>query len=212
MLRWGTSVVIARTLRKKPLLDSEMRTCLRLLHDRVVSAEPLSVEASFQDTWYIFTDGAFDRDRCVGSIGGVLINPNGECFEFFGWDVGDRVVSRLLEHSSRPIHELEVLPVLVSAILWGHLFRGSQVIYFIDNEFARMAYIRGSGNTHWSNFFLSQFVQLEAKEQHKTWFSRVPTFSNLADGPSRMDFAWVRSRGASQVPDDWKTVAHRLGI
>ena len=45
------------------------------------------------------------------------------------------------------IHELEVMPILLAAELWGKTYEGSQVGYYIDNESARMAHIRGDGET-----------------------------------------------------------------
>ena len=53
----------------------------------------------------------------------------------------------LLEESSIPIHELELLPVYLATSLWVSKINGAQVVWYIGNESARMAAIRGSGET-----------------------------------------------------------------
>ena len=64
-----------------------------------------------KECWYIFTDGACERSH--GSIGGVLLTPQGECIRYFSSEVPDSLMSILLQASNNPIHELEVMPVLV---------------------------------------------------------------------------------------------------
>ena len=109
-------------------------------------------------------------------------------------------------------HELELLPVLIACMAWGHFFEGSQIVYYIDNESARMAYIRGDGETILGNKIVSQFVELESQRQHRVWFGRVPSHSNLADGPSRLCFEAVQKLGAVRTSVDWEGTAEHLGI
>ena len=47
--------------------------------------------------------------------------------------------------SCDPIHELEVLPVFIACLEWGRRFEGALIVYYIDNEPARMAYVKWSG-------------------------------------------------------------------
>ena len=95
--------------------------------------------------------------------------------------------------SKNPIHELEVSPVLLAAMLW------SLYLSNIDNESARMAMIRGAGETEYSSRFINGFVSKECREQFKSWFARVSTFSNIADGASRMECQQLISLGAVQT-------------
>ena len=78
------------------------------------------------------------------------------------------------------------------------MFAHSQVVFYIDNESARMAYIRGDGSTDLGAKIVEQFVSLEAKMQHRVWFGfgRVPSHSNPADSPSRLDSSAVSASGA----------------
>ena len=118
----------------------------------------------------------------------------------------------LFKRSKNPIHELEVLPVLIAALAWGHLYACSQVVYYIDNESARMAYIRGTGETLRASLLVQSFVEDEAAQQHRVWFGRVPSHSNPADSPSRLDFSQVLAKGATLTNIDWEKVSRHLGL
>ena len=165
-------------------LDDSSRRALQFLKQRVLSGPPLKIEKALHSTWFIFTDGACDQVAKTGSIGGVISSPSGECSRFFGESVPPNLLEDLFSKSNNPIHELEVLPVLVAASLWGSLFPHSQVVYFIDNESSRMAYIRGDGETLRASEVIQAFVEFEAKMQHKVWFGRVPATATLLTRPA----------------------------
>ena len=196
----------------KRKLEPSLRTALQFLQSRVLEGKPLKIERSLHSTWFIYTDGACNQDSKEGSVGGVIYNPQGCCLEFFGEEVPRVVMDDLFSRSNNPIHELELLPVLITAETWGRMFAGSQVIYFIDNESARMAYIRGNGETIRGSKIIQTFVQLEATMQHRVWFGRVPSFSNPADDPSRLDFKEVEILGATQTKTNWERVSRHLEL
>ena len=75
--------------------------------------------------------------------------------------------------------------------------------YYIDNESARMAFVKGSGETHFASHLINDFVCLEAQLQHKTWFGRCPSHSNPSDGASRLDLTWFEGKGASRAASPW---------
>ena len=193
-------------------LDTSSRSALQFLKQRVLDGPPLTIERALHSTWFIFTDGACDQVAKTGSIGGVLYSPSGECLRFFGESVRAKLLDDLFSRSKNPIHELEVLPILVAASLWGDLFPHSQVVYFIDNESSRMACIRGTGETLRASEVIQAFVNLESKLQHKVWFGRVPSHSNPADSPSRLHFEEVVALGAVRTSVDWETTWKHLSL
>ena len=65
----------------------------------------------------------------------------------FGMQVPEDWMQVLLQHSSHPVHELEVLPVLISFHVWSHFLRGSQVLHYTDNDSCRFALMKGVGET-----------------------------------------------------------------
>ena len=55
------------------------------LCDRVNSAVPVPIGITSSSTWIVFTDGACEAEVPSGSVGGVLIAPNGRLVHHFGW-------------------------------------------------------------------------------------------------------------------------------
>ena len=189
-------------------LDDTLRKNLLLLRDRVLSAPPITIGRQMCDTWIIFTDGACSPENKEGSIGGLIISPCGVCHSYFSEAVPEKVLTEFFKFSKNPIHELEVLPVLAACDVWGTLFAGALIVYYIDNESSRMAFVKGSGETVFATTMVHNFVCLESKMQHRTWFGRCPSHSNPSDGASRLITSWFEERGVSRTVIDWE----RLGL
>ena len=106
-------------------LDFHLRRALELLSRRVMDATPLCIHGSKLQTWLVFTDGAYEGG--IGSVGGVLVAPDGRAVEHFGDTVPDRIIQWLCAESRNPIYELEVLPCLIAAQIWGRRLQGGTV-------------------------------------------------------------------------------------
>ena len=161
--------------------------------ERVQTGTAIPMGIQNLETWLIFTDGACEGDVPSGSIGGVLVAPNHRVVHHFGCLAPDDVMSLLLAHSSHPIHELEMIPILVSFQLWRNLFQGCQVVHYIDNESVRMALLRGSGETPVARMVANSIMTAEFESRTKSWYARVASHSNIADAPSRLDFDQLNS-------------------
>ena len=92
------------------------------------SATRLATEVTFQDhhDLFVLKITTFRAPAIIlnftdktGSIGGVLVSPGGKCISFFASLVPEHILEKLFGLSKNPIHELEVLPVLVAAMLWS---------------------------------------------------------------------------------------------
>ena len=187
-------------------LDPPLRRCLHFLASRVLQAGPIKIHRCLNETWIVFTDGACSPEERSGSVGGVLISPQGDVMEFFSELAPADSAVKFFKDSKNPIHELEVLPVLMALQLWCKRLQRSQTVWYIDNESARMAYIRGTGETSLASSFISEFVTGEADNQLRSWFARVPSHSNLADGASRMDDRELTSLGAVRTAFEWESI------
>ena len=180
---------------------------LRFLRERVL-APPLRLTPTCLLSWVIFTDGACEGpdDRKVGSIDGVLVSPQGVLQQFFGGTVPEDTMALLAARSRNPIYELEVMPVLVAALLWWQTCEGSQVCWYLDNEAGKSAFLKAYGATEIADGMVQAFTEHEMELQIKSWFSRVPSASNIADAPSRHEDSMLRDRAALKMAIQWQAV------
>ena len=131
---------------------------LTFLKERVLTAPPLTPTPACLKSWIVFTDGACEGpdNAKTGSIGGVLISPDGVLLQFFGGAVPSQVMGLLMGCSKNPIYELEVMPVLVAIVLWGTVCHNSQVCWYLDNEAGARCLVQPSLLTTWSASLLTR--------------------------------------------------------
>lgn len=93
-----------------------------------------------------------------------------------------------------------------SLLLWGDLIGGSEVLYTHNNA-VRDVLISCNTSNCIARKILVASLALEYSRQICQWYARVPTDSNLSDGPSRLDPTRVRELGATldeiDVVDCW---------
>ena len=146
----------------------------------------------------ILTDGACEREV---SIGGVLFD--GEAVECFGAVLEEELINewktRLDQH--QVIGQAEIFPTLIARLTWAARMKGCRVLYFIDNDSARLALIKSYSPSLPSLKMVMQCLQWDFENRSVPWYARVPTHSNLADDPSRMCANFlVRTYNAQVVP------------
>ena len=180
---------------------------IKFLRDRVLSAPPTCIKATNLQTWLVFSDGACEGETDKeGTIGAILVSPDGKLCSYFSERVPTELMQKLMLESAHPIFELELLPVWCAMKEWGRLMRHSQCVYYLDNEAARGALTNGATSTEYGRRMVQGFVIDEMEHQIKTWYARVPTSSNLADKPSRLETGDLDALGVSRVAIDWQTV------
>ena len=146
----------------------------------------------------IFTDGACEGTKVT--VGGVLVD--GEAVEYFGFDVAGALVNEWSGwvRGKQVIGQAELYPVWLSRIFWGRRLAGRKVVHYVDNEAARFGFIKGHSDSSHSCRLLRAIASCPPPWPAAVWVARVPSASNPADGPSRLDFAWVASLpGARRV-------------
>ena len=199
-----------RQQRVVALNESEL-SAINFLLSRVKSAEAIRITTTMLDNYVIFTDGACEGDtEKTGSVGGVLVGPNGQVLEHFSSKVPINYMNSLLENSDNPIYELELLPVHIALLLWSHRLRSSHVVMYLDNDAARAAMCKGYGATVSAQRIVQKVMEQECSCELKTWFARVPTHSNIADGPSRLQCREIELLGSKELKVDWNVVLEDL--
>ena len=73
------------------------------------------------------------------------------------------------------------------AIRWGlaRELAARRVIWWVDNESARYALIKGQSLSHTMNSLVREFFDADSLHSSHGWVERVPSYSNVADDPSR---------------------------
>ena len=197
---------LCRSGRTTNVLTTGEIEIVRRLSRRIETGTAIPLGIKNLDTWLIFTDGACEGERPRGSVGGVLVSPNHRVVHHFGETVPENLMSLLPGFSSHPIHELEMIPVFISFLLWQHLFGGSQVVHYIDNESVRLALLRGSGETEIARLVAAKIMDAEFTAGTKSWYARVASESNIADAPSRLDFKLLETLGSTCFAVEWNLV------
>ena len=73
------------------------------------------------------------------------------------------------------------------------------VFVFIDNEAAKSCWILGSADSRVSESTIHKGTTMESRLNVLAYFCRVPTHSNVSDGPLRGCFDLCLSLGAKRV-------------
>ena len=95
------------------------------------------------------------------------------------------------------IGQTELLAVPLAKLVWGQHMGDKGLILFIDNESARHALIGGYSPQAASSTLVAASARLDSSLGVWQWAARVPSPSNLADGPSRLDFDEVKRLGCT---------------
>ena len=163
---------------------------LQQLRSMLISTRPLEISKSLCSTWFSFTDGVYEPDSINPStLGGVLISPCGIATECFGEAIHDSLTTDLLAESKHPIYELEVLPPLLAAQIWGRYVTGAPVVSFWITMMREQPIFKALEQPTWLNFFTKQFVDIECSLKGLSWFGRVPSHIILSTDPPVLTLA-----------------------
>ena len=171
-------------------LSSEALQSFRVLLDRLSNGVPRIVPCNdWLPPVLVFTDGASEGD--LHTVGGVLFDPELDRPEFFSGVLPQALVEDWQESMKHVIGPVELYAVVLARSVWSTALSQRRCVFFIDNSSAMDACIKGTSPSPAFRKLLLEFERLELREPCWPWFTRVPSESNVADGPSRGDFAIV---------------------
>ena len=182
--------------------NHDLVKAMSFLLEELTIAKPVRISTTHCNTFYIFTDGAYEPgSETPGTIGGLLVDETGRSLEYFGLALPPSLLEQFLSFSDHPIYELELLPVLVAIKIWAKRLYKSHVVFYLDNNAAHSALVRADGSTPVAAGIVNEFVKFEKLLHLLPWFGRVPSFSNPADDASRLHFQvpWLVSATPVQV-------------
>ena len=80
---------------------------------------------------------------------------------------------------------METVAVVLALRVWGKHLSGKHLISFIDNEGSKYSLVRGYSDSPSITFLCGLADAVIDEHRILAWFSRVPSYSNIADAPSR---------------------------
>ena len=114
----------------------------------------------------------------------MLFDPAARSISYFSWLLPSDLILKI-PSGSNPIHQLEVLPVLISFKIWREQLTGRGVIIFVDNEGAKSSLVNGGSGAEVSNRIVAAIDDAITAYASSVWYDRVPSAANPADAPSR---------------------------
>ena len=134
----------------------------------------------------IFTDASWEAN--VGGIGAVVIDTASNRVVIYSGQIveslRDAWIQQVGEHL---ICQLELYAMV--CIRWSlkHLLHDRRAIWWVDNEAARFAIIKGQSGSDVMNHLVRAYFSVDGGFPSYGWVERVPSFSNPADAPSRFE-------------------------
>ena len=176
-------------------IDAKLRTALLELADAVANTPPRTLRFwSEEAPTLLFTDGAVENNDTEATVGGVIISPRCKGARYFGVRVPQAMLDKWQAGGlTHVVAQAELLPIILARLTWVELLRGAWVISFVDNEGVKAALVNGNTRALESVELLSLAARLEMRSGSYYWYTRVPSPSNIADGPSRLDFEFISS-------------------
>ena len=139
----------------------------------------------------IFTDGACEDNGTMVTHGAVIYDPAHRIKRFFGEIIPEKIIAAWSKEGKRQlVGQAEMLPVLVSKVLWGPIIHKRHVLWFMDNDSARAAFGSCTSKVDSSFNMLCISARIDAMLGAYHWYTRVPSCANISDPASRLDFAY----------------------
>ena len=137
----------------------------------------------------LYTDASDVPGRQQGQwiTGAVLIDPHTMLISYTSWIVPSAVIASFLPKKTY-MGQLEILACPIALNTWPDILQNRQVLLFIDNDAAAACLVRGYSPRQDSCALVGDFWLAASSSKLSVYIDRVESKSNLADGPSRLNF------------------------
>ncbi|CAE7032352.1 unnamed protein product [Symbiodinium sp. CCMP2592] len=172
------------------VISRELRTSLERFLLRLEDGAPRLIKILEGGSWHVYTDASYEpgAGNSFCGLGGVLVDPNGLPRKFFSFVLSEAQKNFLGEqNSAQIIFQAEMLAMAVALDVWLEDLTGHTAIFFVDNNGVRDAAISANARASVARRLLESFLQKEHSSAIIPWFARVPSPSNPADEPSRVE-------------------------
>lgn len=177
-----------------PTLTSSDRLNLQVLRRAVLLAEPrdITVLRHRQQLVRVYTDASFEAGQL--RLGWVIFRQSET--PIAGTCLVPQATLAQWKPRTQQIFPGETLAALVLPQLCPNALRGSDVLWFIDNEAAAAALVRVASSESDILFLVQQAHLAFHSLNMRVWFEWIDTEANPADGLSRdgLDDEWTRAQ------------------
>ena len=174
-----------------PLSDGLIAS-LKSFRESLRCSPPRTITVHWDTPLFLFTDASFcpTQEDWPCGLGGVLVDQFGaQCSALSMTLSMDDLCVLGFPKKNTVIFEAEVLAIIVCLKLWRRFLRNRPCVIYVDNNSARDIAIAGNARTSPGRELVSILLNVEDSCGLNAWYSRVPSESNIADGPSRNDLA-----------------------
>ena len=191
--RKSLSVVTQHAYHSEPAaLSPSATSALRRFKDMLIASAPQSISTRSFGTWLIFTDALHEpqTDKPCAGVGAVLVDAWGKKQRFFSQELGAALLEGInVSHRKTVILECELFTVLCALQVRCNIISECDVVLHTDNDAVRDCFISCHTDSLNTQKILEACITIEANSGRNIWIPRVPTESNIADGPSRLHTA-----------------------
>ena len=183
-------------------LNPSLITSLKLMKVFITSSPYRQLTVQHTDPPVILYTDASDVPERLDQrwvLGAVMIDPlRQEDVQYTSWTVPQDVISTWLPKQSY-MGQLEILACPLALNTWAESLSGRRVLLFVDNDAAAACLVRGYSPKTDSSALVGSFWLLASRTRAEIYIDRVESKSNIADGPSRLDFSLLESLHATFV-------------
>jgi hypothetical protein len=132
----------------------------------------------------IFTDGAWQKQ--IAGIGAAVIDLATNQRSVLARTVPQVLLDKWQNLvGDQLICHVELYVMVAVRWLFRDLLKERRSLWWVDNDATRFAIIKGLSSSPTMRSLVREFYAFEIESPSFTWVERVPSFSNVADGPSR---------------------------
>jgi len=180
-------------------------TFLKRFLSLLKSEEPRVVSVQNDFSVIIITDACYERDsrERICGLGGTLVDTASGVKLFFSCELSEDQRKILGEPSKKQIiFEAETLCAILAYTLWLSHLRDRMCFLYVDNEGTKFSLMKGLSENATVDLMAQIFAETEIHAGTLCWISRVSSFSNIADAPSRGDTEVLLKLGFTDVSND----------
>lgn len=181
-------------------LDWHLRISLSLMRFFILQAPERHFSLRKKESpMLLYTDASDVPGRPEGQyiLGAVLIDPHQDySIRYTYWVVPPSIVQKWITKATY-MNQLEILAGPLALQTWSKQLATKQIIHFVDNDAAASSLVKGYSQKSDSCALTGSYWILAAKLALESYIDRVESKSNLADGPSRLNFDTMASLQAS---------------